>query len=252
MTAVIFKTVASGALTNAVIPGTTNLYQSQASGSFSKQWFPQDITQCLVSIMLTAGITQVANKISQATDQSTSGNNATEAVGARQPDYVNPGLNGQPICRSNGVASGLGFAGIVLGATNTFFGVFTPSTSINGYLFASTTNNTGFISNFAGVAFEWLNLPDRYTLSAGAAGAHALMVTQDDAGNVSGYLDGTQIFTHAVGAPLAGITVKQLQRTAALNSSTSDMGQFQGYSKVLNANERGLISQFARNIWATP
>lgn len=199
------------------------------------------------------GITLNATTVSAWADQSSAGNNATQATAGFQPLFVASGQGGVPTVSGQGTDDRMELAGPTLSATTTMLCVGSNSSSANGYLTSSTGNFGAFITNFGGVSFEWFNNTDRQTLSAGATGTHILSITQTDGANLSGYLDGnpTAVFSVVPGVVLAAKVILRVFCAASDASfATASISEFIVYKGVLSTPELGRLHNYAKARYA--
>lgn len=128
-----------------------------------------------------------------------------------------------------------------------------PSTAASAYIFGSsgTSSTPAFISNFGGVSYEWFNIGDRYTLSAGATGLNLLEIYQVDGVSLVGYLNGTQVFSHVPTVAISSASLNNLfSASPGLNQSTLTLSELIFFRSILTTAQQLNIRRYIAQKWA--
>lgn len=159
----------------------------------------------------------------------------------------------RPAMRTSLATQRLVMAGPTFAAQCTLIGVFSKSSTASGYLLAGPSNNTGLLSNFSSVSFEFFNSPDRYTFSSGSVGSHVLSVRQIDGVNNTMWFDGTQVQSNVPTVALNGLQIRRLgSSNSDLNGATSDYAEVIVYNRALTNAERNTVERYLGNRYRIP
>ena len=176
-----------------------------------------------------------------------------QATTSRRPVYDSGVLNSLGCLKSDAAVNTLITAtGSSLTTTNSFILVTQPSSAANAYLYggSSTSDTPAILSNFGGLSYEWFNIGDRYTISAGATGFNMIEVYQTDASNVAALLNGASAFSNTPTVALNGKNVDTIFSSGiGLNVGTFYLAELIMYRALLTAAQKTNIRRYIAQKW---
>lgn len=177
-----------------------------------------------------------------------------QATVSRRPVYDSGVLNSLGCLKSDAANSTLivASAGANFNTTTSIIMVTQPSSAANAYLFGgnNTSDSPAIISNFGGLSYEWFNVGDRFTISAGATGFNMIEIYQTDASNVAALLNGVSAFSNVPTVALNNKAIDSIFASGvSLNVGTFYLAELFCYRAVLTAAQKTNVRRYVAQKW---
>lgn len=233
-------------------PMSPRLLRPRASGGFDPRsisnlaaWYDVADTN---NVVINTGVTP--NTISQLTDKSGNGRNATQ-TGAftTQPQISRAAFSGKDVAAFTSARS-MNMS-VPLTATTTVFLVATKSSVINTFIFGGTVggNSPAITSEYSDVDFAYYTPGDVLItiLANGLAGLNVIAFTHQDATNLTLYANGAFVSTRtpSAGYPYNGNSLNKLNGSGY----TGSIAEFLVYQKIFSASERSAVTAYLGAKW---
>ncbi len=179
----------------------------------------------------------------------------SQATAGLRPIYDSAVLNSLGCLKSTNASNtflSIAASGVAYNTTTSFIMVTQPSSAINSYFFGGSAigNAPAFLSNFAGVSYEFYDNSDRYVISAGATGFNLIEVYQTDATNTEAFLNGVSVFSNTPTVALNGARITGIFGSfPATNICTNYIAEFFIYRAILTAAQKTNIRRYIAQKW---
>lgn len=227
---------------------------------------PTLLSGCVLWLRADRGVTKDgSNNVSAWKDQSSAGNNASQATGAKQPLWVNAGSPGLPVIRFAASTHILSGALAHTGTTLTAFVVANRVTQVtNGSPLDLTKGANDFADNDSTYFNEndatndgvWRNGSSVVTFAHPATGTFGVWSMVHDGVNVTARLNGV---SQGLGASAGAFGISKYLingRSVGGGVETAlgnyEIGEAIVYSRNLNAAELSRVDKYLRSAWRTP
>lgn len=244
-----------------------------ASSNSYSSFNPLTLPNCVLWLRSDLGITTVTGNVSQWNDQSTAGNNATQATGANRPSYNTGGVNGRPYLSGNGGTTAF-MSGSSISSITQATVVAVSSYTSNGT--AAPCPFATLVANGVNSGISLLYVPatpafiGRIEPSGGPGvvdasfsgtldtSLHQHIVTASGTGATvtsTYYQDGVQKATNNGPSTSGGLNTGLQYSVGAINQSATDVWggnyyEFLVYSRVLSTAEIASLHKYAQALYS--
>ena len=217
--------------------------------SAAAAWQPTDIAGCKLWLDAGQGITKDINDyVSNWTDESLNGNDATQGTGANQPLWVDNQLNGLPGIKFNAVAQFMEFtSGFLYNYPQfTILFVIKPTLGANGGIFAPT-NTTGTGIHIISYGGGYVGINGAYPYVTGFFTNNTFTISTLTYSDVStqGYNNGVPLAPNYGGVPLTFNGVYAIGKYAgSYYGGPFDLAEIIIYDSALGTTDRETVENY--------